>query len=157
MSDKRVAITAPMANRAWCLPYWLGCLTTLDYPRELLSVHIIDDGSTDATPAILKAFRAKYGKTFAAVEIERQPWENPATSARDTQDRGDGYPRLAALRNMALEMAQASGAEYQLSIDADILVSPGLLRGLQAHGLPYVSSMIWNDIESDRNSPPALV
>jgi hypothetical protein len=153
IEPRRVAITSCIKNRAWCLPWWLGALAGLDYPPELLSFHLIDDASTDETPALLKAFRAKYRKRFADVEIvtKKDALDN-ATSARDTIDRKRGYIHLAALRNEALDLAIGSGAAYQLSIDSDILAGPGLLRGLMAHRLPYVSSLIFNDIDSDRRA-----
>jgi glycosyltransferase involved in cell wall biosynthesis len=145
-----IAVTSVMSNRAWCLPWFLGALAGLDYPAEQLSFHFIDDGSTDATPELLKAFRAKYRKTFRDVEIVTKKWGNPATSARDTDDRGKGYPRLAQLRNEALDLAIASGAAGQLSIDSDILAGPGLLKGLMSHGKGYVASLIFNDIDRDK-------
>lgn len=143
--DKYIAITVLIANRAWVLPWFLGCLAALDYPREQLSVLFIDDGSTDDSPALLKAFRAKYRKVFRTIEIVTKKYRNPATSARDTDDRKAGYPKLAALRNEALDWARAQDADYQFSIDSDILVAPGILARLIGHNLPYVSSMIWND------------
>jgi glycosyltransferase involved in cell wall biosynthesis len=144
-----VAITSVIKNRAWCLPAFLASLRNLTYPAEQLRLIFIDDASSDETPTILKSFRAKYGKAFASVEIIRKEAAlDDATSARNTIDRKAGYPHLAALRNEIMELAVASGADYQFSIDSDILVSPGIIEGLMAHGKPYVSSIIFNDVEA---------
>ncbi|MHB9110962.1 MAG: glycosyltransferase family 2 protein [Armatimonadota bacterium] len=140
----QIAITSPVANRAWFLPWFLGCLAALEYPKDRLSLLFIDDGSTDETPKLLKAFKAK-GRAYQAVKIVAKPYQNPATSARDTDDRKSGYPKLAALRNEALDWARETGADYQFSVDSDILVAPSILTRLIGHGLPYVASMIFND------------
>ncbi|MHB9110992.1 MAG: glycosyltransferase family 2 protein [Armatimonadota bacterium] len=146
MDYPQIAITSPVANRAWFLPWFLGCLAALEYPKDRLSLLFIDDGSTDETPARLKAFRAKYRKPYQAVKIITKKTANPATSARDTDDRTAGYPKLAALRNEALDWARETGADYQFSVDSDILLAPTILTRLLSHGLPYVASMIWNDV-----------
>lgn len=147
-----IAITSIIKNRAWILPDFLACLAALDYPKDQLTCIFIDDASTDATPAILADFRARYGGAYAGIEIIRhEDALDDATSARDTTDRGHGYPHLAALRNEALDAANACGADYQLSIDSDILAAPGLLAGLLARGLPYVASVIFNDLEGGAN------
>jgi len=146
MKQPRIAITTLVANRAWVLPWFLGCLAGLDHPKDRLSLLVIDDGSADETPAQLDVFRAQYEGSFRKIDILRRDYPNPATSARNTDDRKEGYPKLASLRNLALDWAVEQKADYQFSIDSDILVAPGILTRLLSHGLPYVASMIWNDV-----------
>jgi len=141
-----IALTCIVKNRAWILPDYLACLLALDFPKDELTLIFIDDASTDGTIDILKAFKRKHEVEFAGITLNlHKKGIDDATSARDTADRVKGYPHLAELRNEALDAANASGADYQFSVDSDILLSPGILSELMAHNLPYVASMIFND------------
>jgi glycosyltransferase involved in cell wall biosynthesis len=147
MTEKSVCVTMVVKNRGWILPYTLGCLAKLDYPKELLSCFVVDDSSIDDTADILKAFKRKCRRQFGrGIDIVwRKDAVDDAKSARETRDKFSGWPHLASLRNVALEAARDSGADFQFSLDSDILVAPGILRGLLAHDRPHVAAMIFND------------
>lgn len=135
-------------DRAWCLPYTLGCLAALTVPKRSTRVLLIDDASTDDTGALLDAFRAEYGSRYASFTVQhRDGTPDPhATSARNTSDRLAGYPHLAELRNAALAWVIASTSVQWLSLDSDCLIAPDLVNGLAAHGQAYVGAMIFNDV-----------
>jgi hypothetical protein len=134
-------------NRAWCLPWVLGCLKGLTYPKAGTHLLFIEDASSDNSPALLKRYRRLYGRQYASCDVIAKTEDlDGATSARDTSDRLAGYPHLSELRNEAMEWVVASGAEHWLSLDSDILIAPDIIEGLQGHNLPYVGSIIFNDI-----------
>jgi len=141
-----IHVTTVVKNRAWVLPYFLGCLGQLDWPAEDLSFYFLDDMSTDGTGALLRGFQTAYAERFRAIVVEESGEQlDDATSARDTTDRPRGYPHLAALRNRALQSARDSDADYWLTIDSDILVVPSILRGLVDGHKNYLGSFIFND------------
>lgn len=144
-----LAITSLIKNRAWCLPYFLGCIAHLQHPKDDTRIILLDDASTDGSTDLLRAWCTRAKKAgYASVDlIIKRDGIDHATSARDTTDRKAGYPHLAALRNEVVDTVLAYGCDWQLSIDSDILVSPGIVAGLMAHQLPYVSSIIFNDID----------
>lgn len=51
-----VAIVVPCFNEQQSLPATIHSLLALDYPKELLSILVIDDGSTDNTRAVAEGF-----------------------------------------------------------------------------------------------------
>ncbi len=56
----RVTILVPAHNEAVVIARTVRSLLALDYPEALLDILIIDDASTDATPAILDELAAEY-------------------------------------------------------------------------------------------------
>jgi glycosyltransferase involved in cell wall biosynthesis len=139
----KVAITTPIKNDAYILPYFLGCLLEIDFPREDLHLCFIDDASTDGTTEILKTFKRKHGKRFGRVTIQyRKEAFAPAATDRHFGNQAAGFAHLADLRNALLDLARASGADYQLSIDADTLVAPSLLTDLLQFKKPYLAPLV---------------
>ncbi len=102
-----VSVIIPVYNAASTLPALLASLEQLDYPRDRREFLIVDNGSTDATPDILRG--------FAVIVLEER------------QHRGS-----YAARNRAL--AQARGDVFAFT-DADCAVTPSWLReGVKALG-----------------------
>ncbi len=54
----QVSIVIPVKDRADDLRTCLSSLQELDYPQDRLEVIVVDDGSTDATPQVARAFGA---------------------------------------------------------------------------------------------------
>lgn len=104
-SDVPIAILVAARNEEVNLPACLAALSRLDYPRELLEIHIGDDGSEDRTAEIIKDF------------IADKPWMH--------------YHRieskvgaLKGKQNVLAQLARKSGGEFMLVTDADIRVHP---------------------------------
>ena len=61
-----VSLIIPTYNRAWLLPQTLACVLAQTYPH--LEIIVVDDGSTDDTPALL----AQYADRVKTIRQENQ-------------------------------------------------------------------------------------
>ena len=64
-----VAVIVPMRNEEAELKLILTDLLNQDYPKELLTIYLADDGSTDGTPAIISDWIERYSTQFKKVEL----------------------------------------------------------------------------------------
>lgn len=62
-----VAVAVPCWNEERTLPATLDSLLALDYPKDRLSIFIVDDGSTDRTLAIAEEYAVRYPSIITAV------------------------------------------------------------------------------------------
>jgi glycosyltransferase involved in cell wall biosynthesis len=152
-----LAITMPVKNRADVLPHTLEALVNLQYPAEDTAVIIYDDASTDGTRDVLTAFRRRHKDRFGGgIKIIRGAVDDSLGKHINRHDRhfagkSEHYAHLCDVRNALIDAAITAGADYQLSIDSDIIVSPGLAWGLMAHDLPYVATIVLNDCHMTRH------
>jgi GT2 family glycosyltransferase len=106
------AIVVTHAGAAW-LPDCLRALAAQEV-RARLEIVVVDNGSADGTPALLRA-------EFPSVAVLRLP-------------QNQGYARA---NNAALRRALAAGAEFAALVNDDVEVEPGwlqtLLDGAAAH------------------------
>ena len=65
-----VAVAIPCWNEEKTLPATLDSLLALDYPKDKLSIMVVDDGSKDRTYAIAQEYAAKYPGLIAAISKE---------------------------------------------------------------------------------------
>jgi cellulose synthase/poly-beta-1,6-N-acetylglucosamine synthase-like glycosyltransferase len=112
----RFAILIPAHNESGLLPGLLQNLAAVDYPRELIHIHVVADNCTDDT-----AEQARHG---GALVHERHNLEQV----------GKGY----ALQWLGERLATAENAgelepvDAFLLLDADSLISPNFLRVMDA-------------------------
>jgi chondroitin synthase len=98
---KTVSIIVPVYNRQQILANTLAALTHQTYPKELIQIVVVDDGSSDAVIEVVKKYEQKLNIYYI-----RQA------------DRG--Y-RLAAARNLGIKCANSDAIIF---MDADILPLP---------------------------------
>lgn len=67
---KTVTIAVPCWNEEKTLPATLDSLLALDYPKDKLSIVIVDDGSKDNTFAIAQAYAEKHGDCISVIQKE---------------------------------------------------------------------------------------
>jgi 1,2-diacylglycerol 3-beta-glucosyltransferase len=109
----RFRVLVPAHNEARLLPQTLQSLRALDYPPELVEVHVVADNCTDETAALARAGGAVAHERFDEVE------------------RGKGYALDWLLRRLAATEDAASWDAYVI-LDADTVVSPNFLRVMDA-------------------------
>ncbi len=118
-----MSVIVPVYNGARYLAESLDSALAQDYPN--LEVVVVDDGSTDDTPAVL----ARYGERIRAIRQHNQG--------------------AAAARNAAL---QASRGEYIAFLDADDLWAPHKLgiqvRHLESHPDVDLAYSAWTVVEN---------
>jgi len=103
--EPRVAIIVPCWNEERTLARTVDSLLALEYPRDKLSVVIVDDGSTDGTSAVAERYR-----------------RNPQVALL-SKENGGKYTAL----NLGIEHVGAS-ADLVGCLDADSFVAPSALR-----------------------------
>lgn len=107
-STPKIAIVVPCWNEETTVAGTVESLLALDYPKEKLSLILVDDGSTDNTPAVVDQFST-----------------NPQITAIHKKNGG----KFTAM-NAGLEYAK--DAELVGFLDADSFVAPDALREIVA-------------------------
>lgn len=105
-----VTVAVPCWNEEKTLASTLDSLLALDYPKDKLSIVVVDDGSKDNTLAIAKGYEAKYPECIQAI----------------TKVNGGKHTAV----NLALEK---STSEYFGCLDADSFVDTKALRIIIAY------------------------
>lgn len=124
-----ISIVIPAHNAARTLPATLRSLEGLDFDTAKFEVLIVDDGSTDATPDILSAFRKQTRLRFEYFRRDR------------SDKRGAGLARNVGI-------TAASGRLIAFT-DADCIVDPGWLREIDRAMTGAGHSFISGEIHSD--------
>jgi cellulose synthase/poly-beta-1,6-N-acetylglucosamine synthase-like glycosyltransferase len=112
----RVAVVIPAWNEAAVIGRTLDRLAQLEYPRERLRIYVVDDASTDETPALLRAKAAQYPGLVFPLRREHG---------------GEGKSHTI---NHGLRRIEAEGwFQAVLVIDADVIFTAGSLRRMARH------------------------
>lgn len=107
--EPTVTVVTPVYNEGRRVARTIDSVMALDYPREKLSMIVVDDCSTDDSyAAALRAARRHAGVTVL----------------RNAQNRGK--------RRSIVEAVRRTSAEIVVSIDSDVEVAPDALRHLVA-------------------------
>lgn len=112
----RTAILVPAWNEALVLETSIDQLMRLEYPRDRLRIYVVDDASTDNTPALLAAKSAQYpGSVFHL--------------RREIGGQGKSHTL-----NHGLDVILADDwMEALLIMDADVVYEPDSLRKMTSH------------------------
>lgn len=112
----RVAVVVPAWNEAAVLDATVNRLMALDYPPERLRVYVVDDASTDDTPALMAAKARQY--PGAVFHLRREKG-------------GEGKSHTL---NHGLSVVLAEDwMEALLIMDADVIYQPDSLRKMTRH------------------------
>ena len=100
-----IAIVIPAMNEEDAVEVTIDAAFDVDYPQELLSVFVVDDGSTDGTWDRIRAMAARYPQLHAL---------------RFSHNRGKRAAMAAGIR--------ATDAEIMCFVDSDSRLAPNALR-----------------------------
>ena len=131
----RLAILIPAHNEEATLPRAFASIADVDYPADLLTVHVVVDHCTDGTEASARQFGAD------------------CTVRRDSSERGKGYALAAGLADLL-----PSRPDGVLILDADCRISLGLLKRLDrehAAGASVVQAAVHSP--TDHRNPVSVV
>ncbi|KAJ3599241.1 hypothetical protein NHX12_033204, partial [Muraenolepis orangiensis] len=140
----KVMIAVLARNAAHSLPYYLGCIDRLDYPKERIAVWAATDHSVDNTTAMLRDWMKKAQSLYHYVEW--RPMEEPRSYTDEWGPKHwppTRFNHVMKLRQAALKAARDRWADYILFTDSDnLLTNPQVLNLMMAENLTLVAPMM---------------
>ncbi|XP_078515346.1 procollagen galactosyltransferase 2 [Lissotriton helveticus] len=131
-------------NAAHTLPYQLGALERLDYPKGRMAIWAATDHNVDNTTAVLKEWIKNVQKLYHSVEW--RPMEEPKSYSDEIGPKhwpASRFAHVMKLRQAALKAAREKWADYILFVDADnFLTNPQTLKLLIAENKTIVAPML---------------
>jgi glycosyltransferase involved in cell wall biosynthesis len=132
MPPPKVSVIVPTYQRAPTLQKTLTALCAVDYPDDLLEIVVVDDGSTDWTPAsVVKFSKARYAyQPNSGVAVARNHGARLSTGDilifvdDDIIVAADNVWRHLAVRELYGECVVAGRSEFDPSLRAELLRSP---------------------------------
>uniref|UniRef100_A0A3B1JXL4 Collagen beta(1-O)galactosyltransferase 2b n=1 Tax=Astyanax mexicanus TaxID=7994 RepID=A0A3B1JXL4_ASTMX len=140
----KVLIAIVARNAAHSLPYYLGCIENLQYPKERIAIWAATDHNVDNTTAMLrewlKAAQSRYHY------VEWRPMEEPRSYTDEWGPKHwspSRFNHLMKLRQAALKAARERWADYILFADSDnLLTNPRVLDLMMAENRTLVAPMM---------------
>ncbi|RBY89329.1 glycosyltransferase family 2 protein [Blastococcus sp. TF02A-30] len=111
-----VAVLVPAWNEAAVLPASVERLMGLDYPPDRLRVYVVDDASTDDTPAVMAGLAERF----------------PGRVVHLRREKG-GEGKAHTLNHGLREVLADDWMEALLIMDADVIYAPESLRKMTRH------------------------
>ncbi|HNQ19458.1 MAG TPA: hypothetical protein PKI46_00195 [Bacteroidales bacterium] len=142
----KIAITSLIKNRHWIIQDFLDKIIELDFDKKDIYLIFLNDFSIDNSIDILKEFKESFQDEYAGIDIiENTKFFDNNVNSRILKDRNKLYEHLSYLRNLIIDKCVDIKADYQFSIDSDILVSNDILNHLLSFDKDYIASIILND------------
>lgn len=140
----RVLIALICRNAEHALPYFLGTVERLNYPKDRIALWVATDHNVDNTTTMLRDWLVKVQKAYHSVEW--RPLENPKSYPQEDgpkQWSNQRYAYVMKLRQAALESAREMWADYFMLIDCDnLLTNPNVLWRLIKENKTIVAPML---------------
>ena len=134
--NKKISVIIPAYNIQELLTKCVESVVNQDYPRDLLEIIVVDDGSTDGTPAVLDELAKKYHNVTA---IHKK--NGGSSSARN-------------------EGLKAASGDYIGFVDSDDFVSPSMYSTMMEAAQRTGADMIQvsrDEISEDGSRLPDVV
>ncbi|XP_012689568.2 probable inactive glycosyltransferase 25 family member 3 [Clupea harengus] len=139
-----VVIAIIARNAAHSLPYYLGALERLNYPKDRISIWAATDHNSDNTTAVLREWLTIMQKHYHY--IEWRPMDKPLSYPGELGPKhwpNGRYEYLMKLKQGALTFAKKRWADYILYADTDnILTNPETLNLMMAENKSVVAPML---------------
>ncbi|KAJ8357356.1 hypothetical protein SKAU_G00201500 [Synaphobranchus kaupii] len=144
MLKPKVLITILARNAAHSLPYFLGCIDRLDYPKDRIAIWAATDHSTDNSTAMLQEWLRRVQGQYH--HVEWRPMEEPHSYADERGPKhwpNSRFTHVMRLRQSALRAGREHWADYILFVDSDnLLTNPRVLTLMMAENLTLVAPML---------------
>uniref|UniRef100_A0AAQ5ZMI6 procollagen galactosyltransferase n=1 Tax=Amphiprion ocellaris TaxID=80972 RepID=A0AAQ5ZMI6_AMPOC len=140
----RILVALICRNSEHSLPYFLGTIERLNYPKDRMALWVATDHNEDNTTDILRDWLVKVQNLYHYVEW--RPKEEPRRYADE-----DGpkqwtdlrYEHVMKLRQVALESAREMWADYFMLVDCDnLLTNPDVLWKLMKENKTIIAPML---------------
>ncbi|XP_006790384.1 procollagen galactosyltransferase 2 isoform X1 [Neolamprologus brichardi] len=140
----KVMIAIVARNAAHSLPYYLGCIERLEYPKERIAIWAATDHNVDNTTAMLREWLKRAQHVYHYVEW--RPMEEPRSYTDEWGPKHwppSRFNHVMKLRQAALKAARERWADYILFVDSDnLLTNPRVLNLMMAENLTLVAPML---------------
>ncbi|KAG1973575.1 inactive glycosyltransferase 25 family [Pimephales promelas] len=140
----KVMIAILARNSAHSLPYYLGCIDRLDYPKDRIAIWAATDHNVDNTTAILREWLKNRQSRYHYVEW--RPMDEPRSYTDEWGPKHwspSRFNHLMKLRQAALKTARERWADYILFVDSDnLLTNPRVLDLMMAENFTLVAPML---------------
>ncbi|XP_078082417.1 procollagen galactosyltransferase 2 [Mustelus asterias] len=144
LQNPTVLLAIIARNTAHTLPYYLGAIERLDYPKDRISIWAATDHNMDNTTAVLREWLISAQRFYHYVEW--RPLDEPTSYPNElgpkhwTQTR---FEYIMKLKQAALKSARKQWADYILFLDTDnILTNDQTLKLLIAENKTVVAPML---------------
>lgn len=144
----KIMICILARNKAHALPYFLGQLEELDYPKSRLHLFIRSDHNIDTTAIILKNWTAAVSDFYGSIDYQsdQDNSDRPISYAKETGPfdwTEERYGRIIDLKEEALSLARGRNFDFILFLDVDnFLTYPRTLHRLIERKKPIIAPML---------------
>ncbi len=138
----RVLIAILAKQKEIALPLFLRCIQELDYPKSSIVLYVRTNNNTDRTEQILRDWIARVGSSYAAVELDAAPVEEPVETFAQHEWNATRFRVLGNIRNVSLAKTGEHACDFYFVCDVDNFIRPCTLRELVALKLPIVAPLL---------------
>jgi hypothetical protein len=124
------------------LPLYLRCIEELDYPKTSIVLYVRTNNNTDRTEQILRDWIAQVGSSYAGVEFDAPPVEEPVETFGQHEWNATRFRVLGNIRNVSLAKTAEHACDFYFACDVDNFIHPCTLRELVALKLPIVAPLL---------------
>ncbi|XP_076000821.1 procollagen galactosyltransferase 2-like [Genypterus blacodes] len=139
-----VLITILARNVEHSLPFFLGCIDRLEYPKDRISIWAASDHNVDNSTALLQEWIKGVQHLYHSVEW--RPTEQPSSYADEEGPKhwpNTRFTHVMKLKQAALRAARQLWADYILFVDSDnLLTNRRVLSEMIAENLTLVAPML---------------
>ncbi|XP_067309262.1 procollagen galactosyltransferase 2 [Pseudorasbora parva] len=141
----KVVIAVLSRNAEHSLPYFLGCIERLDYPKDRISIWAATDHNIDNTTAMLHEWLSGVESLYHSVQLQtmeedKRYYVDELGPKHWTESR---FTHVMKLKQAALTSARAQWADYILFADSDnLLTNTQVLNHLIAENRTLVAPML---------------
>ncbi|XP_075041197.1 inactive glycosyltransferase 25 family member 3 [Mixophyes fleayi] len=143
-SPPSLVIAILARNAAHSLPYSLGALERMNYPKERISIWCVTDHNEDTTLEVLQKWLESVQPLYNSVvwtSQERPRWYSEEIGPKQWPK--ERYEQVMKLRQQALNYAKEHKADYILFTDADnVLTNDDTVQLMMAENKTLVAPML---------------
>ena len=141
-SFPRVLIAILAKQKEQALPLFLRCIEGLDYPKSSIVLYVRTNNNTDRTEQILRDWIARIGPSYAGVEFDAAPVDEPVETFGQHEWNPTRFRVLGNIRNVSLSKTAEHSCDFYFVCDVDNFIRSCTLRELLALNLPIVAPML---------------